>query len=154
MGSLVPDESGSEARRLEKVYDSELASVDAAEAAVLTIAQSLGFEEDDLHKIGIALREAMVNAVVHGNKYSAQKKVWLGAWERARGLRITIRDEGNGFDLGKVPDPLAEENLLRESGRGILLMQAFVDEFQVRRLSPSGTEVTMIKYLAERQPGS
>ncbi len=153
MGSLGSEESGSAKQRLDVVYTSELASVDTAETAVLGIAESLGFEEDDLHKIGIALREAMVNAVVHGNKYNKEKRVWLAAWEQSGGLRIVIRDEGNGFDMGKVPDPLAEENLLRESGRGILLMQAFVDEFQVRRLSPSGTEVTMIKYLAERQPG-
>jgi serine/threonine-protein kinase RsbW len=126
--------------------DSDLKSVDSAEGLVLEIAERLGFNDDELHKIGIALREAMVNAVVHGNQYSAQKKVRLGVWEEDGGLRMVVADEGAGFDLGKVPDPLAEENLLRESGRGILLIQAFVDEFQVRRLSPSGTEITMVKY--------
>jgi len=133
--------------RWETTYDSELPSVDLAEAAVLAIAQSAGFDEDELHKIGIALREAMVNAVVHGNKYHSQKKVFLSAWYDEGALQIVIRDEGGGFDLSAIPDPLAEENLLRESGRGILLMQAFMDEFQVRRLS-AGTEVTMVKHLA------
>ncbi len=62
-------------------------------------------------------------------------------------MTIRISDEGGGFDIRKIPDPLAEENLLRESGRGLLLIQAYVDEFQVRRLQPAGSEVTMVKYL-------
>jgi len=136
--------------RLDVKYDSELKSVDSAEAEVLAAAQRLGFSEDDQHQIGIALREAMVNAVVHGNKYSAQKKVHLRAWEDDGALKIVIRDEGVGFELARVPDPTADENLLKESGRGILLMQAFVDEFQVRRLSPNGTEVTMVKFVTPR----
>jgi serine/threonine-protein kinase RsbW len=133
-------------KHVDLALDSDLKSVDSAEGLVLEIAERLGFDEDELHKIGIALREAMVNAVVHGNQYSSQKKVRLGVWEENGGLRIVVADEGAGFDLGKVPDPLAEENLLRESGRGILLIQAFVDEFQVRKLSPNGTEITMVKY--------
>lgn len=134
--------------RLDAIYDSSLESVDAAEEAVLAIAGRAGFDEDAMHRIGIALREAMVNAVVHGNKYNAHKKVRLSASVEENGLKIVIMDEGTGFEMTKVPDPLAKENLLKESGRGILLMQAFVDEFQVRRLHPNGTEVTMVKYLA------
>ena len=60
-----------------------------------------------------------------------------------------IIDEGDGFDVSSIPDPLAEENLLRQSGRGLLLMRAFVDEFHVRRGERSGTEVRMVKYLAK-----
>jgi serine/threonine-protein kinase RsbW len=62
-------------------------------------------------------------------------------------LTVTIADEGEGFDLDRLPDPLAEHNLLQQSGRGIFLIRAFVDEFDVRRLSPSGTEVKLVKYL-------
>lgn len=137
-------------KQVDLALSSDLKSVDTAETVVLELAQRLGFSEDETHKIGIALREAMVNAVVHGNKYSAHKKVHLGVWEENGGLRIVVSDEGAGFDLGSVPDPLAEENLLRESGRGILLMQAFVDEFQVRKLSPYGMEITMVKYAAQK----
>ncbi|MBI4903538.1 MAG: ATP-binding protein [Acidobacteria bacterium] len=134
--------------RLDAVYDSALESVDAAEEAVMAIAGRAGFDEDSMHRIGIALREAMVNAVVHGNKYNAHKKVRLSAGMEDTSLKIVISDEGGGFEMTKVPDPLAKENLLKESGRGILLMQAFVDDFQVRRLSPNGTEVTMVKHLS------
>jgi len=136
--------------RLDVVYDSELKSVDDAEAAVVDLAQQMGFDEDDLHRIGIAMREAIVNAVVHGNKYSGVKKVRMKVWSGGDSLKVVVIDEGSGFEVSRVPDPLAKENLLKESGRGILLMQAFVDEFQVRRLQPLGTEVTMIKYLAPR----
>lgn len=135
--------------RLEQVYDSALDSVDAAEHAVLDFARKLGFGDDDLHQITVALREAMVNAIVHGNKYSSEKKVRLSAWQEGAALKMVVQDEGNGFDPAGLPDPLAQENLLKESGRGILLIQAFVDEFQVRRLSPAGTEVMMVKYMAK-----
>lgn len=147
MDRTGPERGGTDAR-IDAVLNSELPSVDQAETAVLEIAQKIGFDEDDLHKIGIALREAMVNAVVHGNKYNSHKKVYLSVWETEGTLTVVVRDEGSGFDLSQVPDPLAEENLLRESGRGILLMQAFMDEFQVRRLA-QGTEITMVKYLAQ-----
>jgi serine/threonine-protein kinase RsbW len=67
----------------------------------------------------------------------------------AERLEITIGDEGGSFDVSKIPDPLAEENLLRQSGRGLLMMRAFMDEFQVRPREPLGTEVRMVKYLAK-----
>jgi serine/threonine-protein kinase RsbW len=97
----------------------------------------------------MAVRESMVNAVVHGNRYNARKKVHLSITKAADKLTIVIADEGEGFDLTSLPDPLAEENLLRQSGRGLLLIRAFVDEFQVRRGEPHGTEVRMVKYLAK-----
>lgn len=127
--------------------DSTLESVDSAEEEVLRVAQSAGIDEDDLHKIGMAVREAMVNAVVHGNRYNANKRVRLTITIDADRMTIRIADQGEGFEMNMVPDPLAEENLLRQSGRGILLIRAFVDRFHVRRLEPFGTEVTLVKYL-------
>lgn len=133
---------------METQLESSLESVDSAESAVLKAAQEIGFDEDDLHKIGMAVRESMVNAVVHGNRYSARKKVHLSISKSRDRLSVVVGDEGEGFDYGAVPDPLSEENLLRQSGRGLLLMQAFVDELEVRRRKPSGMEVRMVKYLA------
>jgi len=134
---------------VEQLLDSTLDSVDAAEEAVLKEAGELGFDEDDLHKIGISVRECMVNAVVHGNRYNAKKKVRLAISRTRDRLEVVIGDEGDGFDVSLVPDPLANENLLRHSGRGILLIQAFMDEFQLRAREPLGTEVKMVKYLAK-----
>lgn len=135
-------------KHIDTHMDSTLDSVDASESAILGIAERMGFDDDERYRLGMAIREAMVNAVVHGNKYSTHKKVHLVVWEEAGGLRIVVADEGNGFELARVPDPLEDQNLLKESGRGILLMQAFVDELMVRRRSPAGTEVTLVKYLA------
>ena len=129
--------------------ESTLDSVDEAENKVLQAAESAGFGEEDLHKIGMAVRECMVNAVVHGNRYNGRKKVFLGIQTTADRMTIIIRDEGEGFDMSSLPDPLADENLLRQSGRGLLLIQAFMDEFQIQRAEPKGTEVKMVKYLAK-----
>ena len=131
------------------LLDSTLDSVEVAETAVLRDAESIGFGEEELHQLGMAVRESMVNAVVHGNRYNARKKVHVSITKAPDRLTIVIADEGEGFDLSELPDPLAEENLLRQSGRGLLLIQAFVDEFQVRRGEPRGTEVRMVKYLAK-----
>jgi serine/threonine-protein kinase RsbW len=104
-----------------------------------------------LHKIAMSVRETMVNAVVHGNRYNAHKKVHVTVSNGPEGrLEIKIADQGEGFELLDVPDPLAEENLLRNSGRGIFLMKAFMDEVQVRRAQPEGTEVTLVKYLVSK----
>ena len=134
---------------MEKVLESTLESVDSAEQTVLGEAEALGFDEDDLHRVGIALRECMVNAVVHGNRYNARKKVYLKVIRTSESLTVVIGDEGDGFDPTAVPDPLAGENLLRGSGRGVMLMQAFMDDFQISKRSPQGTEVKMVKYKAK-----
>jgi serine/threonine-protein kinase RsbW len=126
--------------------ESTLESVDHAEELVMRAARAMGFTEDQQHEIGISLRECMVNAVVHGNRYSSRKKVHFAVSHSAERLEIVIGDEGEGFDATEVPDPLAQENLLRQSGRGVLMMRAFMDEFEVCPRRPSGTEVRMVKY--------
>lgn len=126
---------------------STLESVDHAEELVLRTAREMGFDEDQQHEIGISLRECMVNAVVHGNRYNARKKVHLAVSHTADRLEIVIGDEGEGFDATQLPDPRAEENLMRQSGRGVLMMQAFMDEFHVGPRQPAGTQVRMVKYL-------
>ncbi len=139
--------TGGQARRISRVYDSTLQSVDDAEKLALEVAAQTGFAEDDVHRIGMAVRECMVNAVAHGNRYSAHKKVEFSLSAGGGRLQIRIVDQGAGFDVETLPDPLAEENLLRHSGRGIFLVKSFMDEFLVRRLDPSGTEVILVKNL-------
>ena len=141
-------ETSGKTRNLDVFLASNLESVDEAEELVLDVAREAGFPEDDLHQISMAVRETVVNAVVHGNRYSAHKKVRLGASVEAGRLTVTVADEGDGFDLASVPDPLSDENLLHQSGRGLLLVRAFVDEFQLRKLTSVGTEARLVKYLA------
>ncbi|MFN9754642.1 MAG: ATP-binding protein [bacterium] len=128
---------------------STLASVDSAEAMVVESAATLGFDEDARMDLGLAIREAMVNAVAHGNAYSPNKQVRLILEAQGDAIRVTIIDQGQGFDLNQVPDPTRGENLMRESGRGLLLMQAFVDEFSVKRSPAGGAEVVLVKYASE-----
>lgn len=136
---------------MDLVLDSTLESVDIAEESVLREAHELGFDEDEQHRIGMSVRECMVNAVVHGNRYNARKKVGVKISRLPDRLAVTITDEGEGFDLNTLPDPLADENLLRHSGRGLLLIQAFMDEFKIRAREPNGTEVSMVKYVGKTQ---
>jgi len=126
-------------------FESTLDSVDRAETLIMDAATAAGFPEDDLHKIGMATRECMVNAVVHGNRYNANKSVHLQVSGAQDYLKIRITDQGEGFDPATLPDPLAEENLLRHSGRGIFLIRAFMDEVEVKSASPHGTEVMLLK---------
>ena len=151
LGSLTMGKnSRGETETVERFLDSTLESVDSAEELALQEAEKAGVAEDDLHKIAMAVRESMENAVVHGNRYSAHKKVRLSVSKGPREFVVKIADEGEGFDYEHLPDPLAQENLLRHSGRGIFLIKAFMDDFQVRRLEPRGSEVTLVKYLVSK----
>ena len=129
------------------LLDSTLESVDTAEALVLKAAAEAGFDEEVRYQIGMAVRESVVNAVVHGNRYNRNKKVRVSVTREPGRLTITVADEGKGFDIDAIPDPLARENLLNQSGRGLFLMKAFMDEFEVRRLRPTGTEFRLVRYL-------
>ena len=135
---------------VERFLDSTLESVDSAEELAVGMAQRAGFDEDDLMKIGMAVRESMVNAVVHGNRYNANKKVRFAVQSDRQRFTMRIADEGEGFEFDDVPDPLAPENLMRTSGRGIFLIRSFMDEFQMRHLEPHGTEVTLVKYTVSK----
>jgi serine/threonine-protein kinase RsbW len=138
----------SQSKTVDLVLDSTLESVDKAERAALDLARESGFGEEELDRIGMSVRECMVNAVVHGNRYNAHKKVRLSLSRTPERFTVRIADQGEGFNPDELPDPLAGDNLLRHSGRGIFLMKAFMDDLQVRSLGPAGTEVTLVKNVA------
>jgi serine/threonine-protein kinase RsbW len=126
--------------------ESNLESVEKAEALCVDAGKLLGLDDDGCMDLGLAVREAMINAVVHGNKNDTSKQVRLLLESRSDSLRITIVDQGEGFDLNRVPDPTQGDNLLRGRGRGLLLIQTFVDEFTVRKTPAGGAAVTLVKY--------
>jgi serine/threonine-protein kinase RsbW len=144
----MPDRARHESEAVERLLDSSLSSVDRAEEIASGMAQLVGFDEDDLMKIGIAVREAVVNAVVHGNRYNENKKVRFSVVKNSERLTVRVADEGEGFEVDNLPDPLAPENLMRASGRGIFLIRSFMDELEIRRLEPGGTELVLTKYKA------
>ncbi len=129
--------------------ESTLESVNKAEAMTDQVATQAGFDEDTRSGVSMAVREAMINAILHGNAYAPDKRVNLTFEQNGREMIVIISDEGEGFIPEEVPDPLAPENLLKQSGRGIFLMRAFMDEVRFRKLEP-GTEITMIKRLPEQ----
>jgi serine/threonine-protein kinase RsbW len=135
----------SQSKTIDLVLDSTLESVDKAERAALDLAQESGFGEEDLDRIGMSVRECMVNAVVHGNRYNSHKKVHLSLSRTPERFTVRVADQGEGFNPDELPDPRSGDNLLRHSGRGIFLMKAFMDDLQVRSLGPAGTEVTLVK---------
>ncbi len=137
-------EAGETAGRAELTLPSTLASVETVEALALTFAAKAGFDQETCSHLAMVAREAAVNAVVHGNRYDPGKQVTARFQADEEGLRITLVDHGEGLDVSRLPDPLAPENLLRSSGRGIFLMKSFMDEVTFRSLSP-GTEATLIK---------
>jgi serine/threonine-protein kinase RsbW len=146
----MSNQSRHEAETVERFLDSTLESVDHAEDIAVGLAKRAGFGEDDLTKIGMAVRESMVNAVVHGNRYNANKKVRFSVSKNSESLTVRIADEGEGFDFENLPDPCAGENLFRSSGRGIFLIRSFMDEFQIRRLAPGGLEVVLVKRMVSK----
>jgi len=141
----------SQSKTVNLVLDSTLDSVDIAERAALDLARESGFGEEDLDRIGMSVRECMVNAVVHGNRYNSRKKVQLSLSRTPERFTVRIVDQGEGFNPDALPDPLQGDNLLRHSGRGIFLMKAFMDDLQVRSLEPAGTEVTLVKNVVEEK---
>lgn len=134
------------ADRVSYTLDSTLDTVNSAEEAATRVAAEAGFDEEDILKISMAVREAAVNAVLHGNAYDPAKKVTLAFERTGRDLVITVRDQGKGLDIGKVADPLAPENLMKTSGRGIFLIRSFMDVVEIHP-SQAGTELKMIKHV-------
>jgi len=132
--------------RVSYTMDSTLDTVNSAEETASRLASEAGFDEEEVMKIAMAVREAAVNAVLHGNAYDPGKKVRVDFERTNRELVITIRDQGKGLDLSKIPDPLAPENLLKTSGRGIFLIRSFMDEVEIHP-SQTGTEIKLIKHV-------
>ncbi|HVA64184.1 MAG TPA: ATP-binding protein [Terriglobales bacterium] len=133
------------------VLDSRIESVDQAEATAQKVAERAGFDEGDRHRIAMAVREITVNAVMHGNGYDRCKKVTILFSLSPDELVVSISDQGTGFDTSGLSDPLAPENLLRQSGRGIFLARAFMDQVDFQ-LSTTGTSVRLIKHRQMQQP--
>lgn len=113
-----------------------------AEAEVMRSVSELGFSEEARFSIKLAMEEAVVNAIKHGNRFDRDKKVHIRYVCNGKTLKIVIRDEGQGFNPRDVPDPTAPENITLPYGRGLMLMNAYMDSVE---FSPAGNEVTMLK---------
>ena len=105
----------------------------------------VGFEEEVVHYMAVAVRESVVNAIKHGNRQDESKRVHVQFTIHDRALEIQVRDEGKGFDPTTLADPLAPETLLKAYGRGIFFMRQFMDEVTHTFPAKGGTMVRMVK---------
>ena len=128
--------SGPKAERRTLALKSTMESVAEVEAAAEKLACEAGLDEDDRFHVAMAAREAAVNAVLHGNEYDPAKQVTASFEVTNEALVIKIADQGKGLNPECLPDPLAPENLLRGTGRGIFLIRSFMDEVHFRQLHP------------------
>src|ERR1700719_2451924 len=134
-------------QRLELTLETLLESVDLAESIAMRVSQAAGFSDEDVHKIGMAVREGVINAYNYGNQQDRRKKILMSVELDPENMTVRVRDQGKGFELHEIPDPLEEENLLRTSGRGLFLMKAFMDQFDVHTAPGGGAELVMVKKL-------
>ena len=115
------------------------------------VGRSIGLDDDAVHWVGVAIRESVINAIKHGNQNDQGKHVFVefeAPSETGPELLIRVRDQGTGFDPSTLADPLAPENLLKSSGRGIFLIRSFMDEVLLQRAPEGGMEVRMTKRAA------
>lgn len=144
----MPDSTTS---RVSLTLGSTIESVNTVERTAEDFAKRSGFDADTVPNIVMAVREAAINAVLHGNAYHPGKHITASFESNSESLIVRIRDQGAGFDHNVLPDPLAPENLLHGSGRGIFLIRSFMDEVHFRQMHP-GTELTLIKHRAPAKP--
>lgn len=113
---------------------------------VCYVARNMGFGEEDVEHICLAVIEAGTNAIMHGNKNDPEKTVRLRVLAAEDRLTLLVKDWGPGFDLKSIQDPLSPENLMKPSGRGVFLMRILMDEVEYDMGKGSGTEVRLVKY--------
>ena len=113
-----------------------------------------GFDDDSIHWVGVAVREGVINAIKHGNREDLAKRVTIEfsfeAYDGTDAFVVRVTDQGAGFEVDAVADPLAPENVLKSSGRGIFFMRSFMDDITMRRMPEGGMEVRLVKNLPRR----
>lgn len=124
---------------------SRIDTVATAAAAVAEFLSRSGITEDAAFGIDMAVREAVTNAVLHGNRQDENKTVDVTLKSSPDAVEISVHDQGAGFNPENVPDPTAEENILKASGRGIFFMRSFMDEVNWLIRPEGGTTVRMLK---------
>jgi len=124
---------------------SRIEMLDMVQTVLHHLSVLIGFQEDDLHFMTVAVRESVVNAIKHGNQCDLMKKVIVRMSYQDNKLSVIIEDEGVGFDPAKVQNPLLPENLLKSTGRGIFYIKSFMDDVEYEFKDKSGTILKMKK---------
>ncbi len=135
-------------------FSSVFEMVDFVQVVSDHVSHSVGLDEDSAHWVSVAIRESVINAIKHGNRNDSTKHVFVEFETTTTDvpeLSIRVRDQGEGFDPEQVANPLAPENLLKSSGRGIFLIRNFMDDVRLQRAPEGGMEIRMVKRV---QPAS
>ena len=140
-----------ESERIEITISSRFENIELVQVIAEHLCENAGVDEDGSHWVGMAVREAVANAIKHGNKLDIRKKVNATFDLRGSELEITVSDEGKGFDPTTVSDPLNPQNLMKTSGRGIFYMKTFMDRVDYSFHPDRGTSLVMKKNLAAQQ---
>jgi serine/threonine-protein kinase RsbW len=130
---------------------SDLEQVDLVGIVIQSALEQIAADTEQIHWLVMAAREAVINAILHGNRQEAEKRVLVEVDLDGSDLVVRVEDEGRGFDPDSLPDPTAPENLLRPSGRGIFMMRQFADSIEYSFPAKRGTVVTMRKRIAPPQ---
>ena len=142
----------SEELQVEINIGSRFDNIDLVDTVTDSVLRHAGMDDESVERLGLAIREAVANGVQHGNKEQPEKRVVVSFVFDKEEITIRIRDEGDGFDLDGLPDPLAPENLFKPRGRGILLMNSFMDEVEFEFDGGKGTVVKLHKRLIVTDP--
>ena len=134
--------------KIEVMITSALDNLDLVQALTNCVTAFMMFDEDSAHWVGMSVREAVTNAIQHGNKLDPVKKVEVCYEMAPERLVISVRDQGCGFHADEIPNPLEGDNLLKPSGRGVFYMRTFMDEVEFHAMTTGGTEVYMVKLKA------
>ncbi len=135
----------SDDRTVKLDFSSRFEMLDVVQSVLVQVCQIVGFDEESVHYMSVAVRESVVNAIKHGNRQDMEKRVFVRFTIRHGALELEVRDEGKGFDPSQLPDPLAPENLLKAYGRGIFFMRQFMDEVTHSFPPRGGTVVRLLK---------
>jgi serine/threonine-protein kinase RsbW len=122
--------------------------LDIVQTVLTQLCKIVGFEDETIHYLAVAVRESVVNAMKHGNGHDESKRVVIQFTLLDQAIEVEVKDQGKGFEPREVPDPLAPENLLKAYGRGIFFMKQFMDEVTYEFPPRGGTVVRMLKRLA------
>lgn len=136
--------------RIEITISSRFENIELVQVIAEHLCESSGLDEDGSHWVGMAVREAVANAIKHGNRMDVKKRVNATFDLQDSQLDIRIVDEGQGFDPEAVSDPLTPQNIMKTSGRGIFYMKTFMDRIQYSFAPGGGTSLLMSKNLAGR----
>ncbi|HQO34422.1 MAG TPA: ATP-binding protein [bacterium] len=128
---------------------SRLESIYPLEQEILEVICSFGYSDDEVFGIRLAMDEALINAIMHGNHGHEYKRIFVNLQVNSEWVEISVRDEGNGFDLSCLFDPTTEEHLHDPHGRGIFLIREFMSEVTFNEI---GNQITFLHRKSEGEP--